>query len=101
MISLPTIDQDPFLVESLNNNAKAVELLQGMFPDLFVPLGYVLDLLHYLSETGVNPEVLPHVVRGVNNVLIGTGCGQVIVHIRDGQMNVETREQNKDLNTKI
>lgn len=74
------------------NNSKAESLFRVMFPEVDVPYEYVLDLLRFLQETKVNVEILPRVIRGVNNITIGTGKGQVIVHVNKETMNVSVRE---------
>ena len=83
------------------NNAKQMEeLFSIIFPDIKVPTGYIYEILKYLEETNVNARVLPKVIRGINNLLIGTRKGQVIVHINENIMNVSVRENDEEIFTR-
>jgi hypothetical protein len=119
MKSLPTIVSYQGALE--HNNTQAEVLLKSIFPDLKVPYEQVANVLRlleaveldplsvpydvivrtmaYLQETKVNPEILPHVIRGVYNIRIGTGKGQVIVHIDKNESNVQVREQGYRVDT--
>ena len=99
--SLPTISQGIFDIESKNNNVKAASLLGTIFPELSTPLDCVFEILAFLGETQVNPRILPKVIRGVNNILIGTGKGQVIVHVSKETMNVSVRESDSEIKCKV
>jgi hypothetical protein len=108
MSSLPTIIQEKGYYEKEysgseideNNEKKMEELFNTIFPDITVPCGYIYEVLKYLQETNVNAKVLPKVIRGVNNLLIGTGKGQVIVHVNENIMNVSVRENDEEIKTK-
>lgn len=100
MISLPTIDQSDYYNQLRNNNEKMDILFQQLFPDLSVPHEFVFEMLKFLSETKVNAQILPRVIRGVNNILIGTGRGQVIVHVCKETMNVSIREMDEEMKSK-
>ena len=108
MTSLPTIIQKKDYYEQDyednaidDNNAKKMdELFSKVFPDIHVPTGYIYEILKYLEISDVNAKVLPKVIRGVNNLLIGTGRGQVIVHVNDTIMNVSIRENDEEIKTK-
>jgi hypothetical protein len=99
MSSLPTIELEPYQLERRNNDSKVIELFKSLFPDTPVPYEYIFDLVRFLEETKVNARVLPEVIRGVNNIIIGTGKGQVIVHVSKELMNVQIREQCEDMGT--
>jgi hypothetical protein len=91
-ISLPTVQQD---YESYDkqieiNNAKAEELLGQLFPELKLPR-------EDIQETKVNAQILPKVIRGVYNLTIGTGKGQVIIYVKGETVNVQTRETDEDI----
>ena len=101
MSSLPTIDQGMYDLESDNNNKIASKMFEQMFPGTLVPYEYLFELIKFLETTKVNAQVLPQIVRGVHNIVIGTGRGQVIVHVQKESMNVQVREQGDDLNTKL
>ena len=98
MNGLPTID--PYNYEVENNNAQVSELFTQLFPELHIPHEIIFDLLNYLSETKVNARILPKVIRGVNNILIGTGKGQVIIHVQDEIMNVSIRETDEEIKSR-
>lgn len=83
--------------ESKINNAKMSELFKAIFPDIPVPYEYMYDLLQYLSTTKVNAGILPRVIRGIHNIEIGTGKGQVVVHVQRDVMNVSVRETDEEM----
>lgn len=83
------------------NNQKMEGLLKALFPDLKVPYDDVYRVLLFLEETQVNPQMLPKVIRGVHNIVVGTGKGQVIVHVQEETVNVSVREQDEELKTKV
>lgn len=66
----------PYDNEVANNNMKALEVLSTMYPGLFEP---------------TRIELFGQVEQGINLVLGATGNGQVIVHIRNSELNVEFR----------
>jgi len=98
MSSLPTIN-DSYESQITVNNQKMQELLKTLFPDLAVPYDAIYQMLSYIQDTKINAQILPHVVRGIYNIIIGTGKGQVIIHIRNNVTNVQTRENNDDIDT--
>jgi hypothetical protein len=106
MSSLPTI-VDAYQTERANNDTKVISLFKSLFPETPVPYEYIFDLVRFLEETRVNARVLPEVIRGIHNLVIGTGNGQVIVHVHtdkmsnDSSMNVQIREQGDELSVKI
>lgn len=106
MTSLPTIERDPYQIERENNDKKVINLFKSLFPETPVPYEYIFDLVRFLEETRVNARVLPQVIRGIHNIVIGTGNGQVIVHVRtdtkteECTMNVQNREQGETLDVK-
>lgn len=98
MNSLPTIDNYNYQLEQ--NNKKMEVLFSQMFPGVKVPYEFVFQMLQFLNETNVNAQILPRVIRGVNNILIGTGKGQVIVHVCKETMNVSIRENDDEMKCK-
>ena len=72
-------------------------LLNQLFPNLLVPYDVIFQILSYLEETQINSLILPHVIRGIHNLRIGTGRGQVIIHVQSGVTNVQTRENNEPI----
>ena len=119
MRSLPTIIEYQGQLE--HNNLQAEILLKSIFPGLKVPYEQVVGILQlleaveldpllvpfdvivrtlaYIQETKVNAELLPHVIRGVHNIRIGTGKGQVIIHVDKETSNVQIREQGWSVDT--
>ena len=90
----------------INNNelimAKVEPLLRELFPNLDIPYKYIYQVLLFLEDTQVNPEVLPKVIRGIHNIVIGTGKGQVIIHVQGEISNVSVRETDaEELKTKV
>jgi hypothetical protein len=103
MNSLPTVNQNDYWIQEQHNNELLVNLLQQYFPTITIPferLDFLMNLMGVLAETNINPQILPRVIRGVNNILIGTGKGQVIVHVCKESMNVSVREQDEEMNSK-
>lgn len=101
MKSLPTIESGSYENQQTNNDQKITALFNSLFPDSLIPYSYIFELVKYLEETRVNARVLPEVVRGIHNLIIGTGRGQVIVHVQKETMNVQTREQGDNLDTSL
>jgi hypothetical protein len=99
MISIPTVQQDYECYDTQLevNNKKAEELLGQLFPELKLPREDIFNILSFLQETKVNAQILPKVIRGVYNLTIGTGKGQVIVYVKGETVNVQTRETDEDI----
>lgn len=99
MISLPTTQQnyESYDTQLEVNNSKAEELLNQLFPELKLPREDIFNILSFLQETKVNAQILPKVIRGVYNLTIGTGKGQVIVYVKGETVNVQTRETDDDI----
>lgn len=101
--SLPTIvDPTQHSEQTKNNNGQAERLFKEFFPnfpDFATPFDDVFLILSHLEKTGVNPQILPRVIRGIHNITNGTGKGQVIVNILGPVTNVSVREQDEELNT--
>lgn len=92
--------KDPYLAEQENNNAKVQQMMEIMFPDIGVPFDYIYQTMSFLQETQVNAEVLPRVIRGVNNLILGTGEGEVVIHVRGNVLTVETKEREGSIKVK-
>lgn len=101
MSGLPTINPDKYEDVLAHNNEQVQKLLEQLFPDLRIPYDVIYQTLSYLQETKVNGLILPRVIRGIYNLTVGTGKGQVIVHVRNNVTNIQTREQDDDVETKI
>lgn len=99
MNALPSLSQ--YDVERENNDALAQNLLERLFPGVAVPYDLLFQTVAYLAETKVNPQILPRVIRAVHNITIGTGVGQVIVHVNKSVVNVSMRETDQEIRAKI
>ena len=102
MTSLPTIvEAESYHVQVKFNNDQAANLFGTLFPDLNPELLMeTLNIVSYLQETSVNPSIIPRVIRGVHNIMLGTGKGQVVVHVQGAMTNVSTKETDNDLKTR-
>jgi len=102
MTSLPTINPESYDFQVSHNNSLTSELFNQMFPGFlsFINPDCLFEIISFLSETHVNPRVLPKVIRGINNIMMGTGSGQVIVHVTKDFMNVSVRETDEEMKCK-
>jgi hypothetical protein len=87
--------------EAEHNNEKAEQLMRVLFPNLKTSYQFIYQIASYLEETGVNPQVLPRVIRSIHNIIIGTGVGQVLVHVNKEALNVSTRETDTEIKAQI
>lgn len=102
MNSCPTTIENIYLIEKDNNDKQMALLFSALFPDINEGLIYdIAKIASYLQETKVNPDLIPRVVRGVHNILIGTGKGQVILHVQKTMTNVSVRETDEEINTSM
>ena len=96
------IDLEDYNTQLSINNEKMEGLLKAMFPDLAIPYEDIYNILTFLEQTQVNAQVLPKVIRNIHNIVIGTGKGQVIVHVQGEIVNVSMREtDNEEIKTKV
>ena len=94
-------DPDSYDEQLAINNAQMEALLKTIFPDVTTPYQYIYETIKFLEETHVNGQVLPKVIRGIHNIVVGTGKGQVIVHVQEETVNVSMREQDEEIKTKV
>lgn len=99
-ISLPTIDPYDYHQVEDANNKKALEMFEALFPELRVPVNSVFQIISFLQETQVNAMILPRVIRGIYNISLGTGEGDVIIHVRKDIVTMETREREGEVRVK-
>lgn len=95
-----TVETTIYEEEVSHNNEQIGAMFNALFPNLNVPHQVIYETMLFLQETNVNPLVIPKVIRGVHNVMIGTGKGQVIVHIDGDKANVSVRETDVEFETK-
>lgn len=67
MNSLPTIEQV--------NLEKYWDVVRKLDPELFM-------VKVALQETGVNPVLLPKVIRAINNICLGGGNGKIELYVQ-------------------
>lgn len=96
--SLPTIQ--PVSDIDHQNIDQALKLFENLFPEMGPRVGELVQIMSYLEETHVNPQLLPRVIRGINNLMLGTGQGQVIIHVKNEMTNVQVRETDSQISTK-
>lgn len=99
MSALPTIEQDPYILERSVNDAKISQLFASLFPETPVPYEYIFDLVRQLELTRVNARILPEVIRGISNLNISNRRGQVIIHVQKDLTNVQVRENSETMKT--
>ena len=91
-----TPDPEDYEAQQAENAKQAVAMFKVLFPQfpvLAVPMDEVIKIMMYLEETSVNPEILPRVIRGIYNIHLGSGEGDVIIHVRKNVTTMETRER--------
>lgn len=99
MSSLPTIEQDPYILERSNNDTKIIELFSQLFPDTPVPYEYIFNMVRLLEQTHVNARILPEVIIGISNIVSNKKTGQVIVHVQKELTNVQIRQNSESIKT--
>lgn len=67
MISLPTIDRV--------NLQNYLEVVRKLDPELFL-------IKIALIESGVNPMIVPQIIRAIGNLAIGTGFGRIQIFMQ-------------------
>lgn len=95
------VDVEDYNTQLAINNEKMEGLLKAMFPDMQIPYEDIYQILLFLEETQVNAAVLPKVIRNIHNIVVGTGKGQVIVHVQGELTNVSMREQDEEIRTRV
>ena len=83
MNSLPTVDQV---------NLEAYwEVVRNLEPEF-----YLIRIA--LEETGINPMILPKIIRSINNLARGTGYGKVQVFIQQRKVTQVKGEESDEVN---
>ena len=59
----------------MSNEDQYLEVVKALDPEL-----YMIKIA--LQETGVNAQILPRIIRSLGNLNVGTGYGQIIIHLR-------------------
>lgn len=81
--SLPTIEQA--------NLDKFEEMLRKLAPELYL-------IAVSLKETGVNPLILPRIIRSISYLAEGTGFGKVQVFIQERVITQIKGEESDEVN---
>lgn len=85
MNSLPTID--------MVNEEKYWDIIRQIDPEI-----YLIKLA--LKETGVNPMILPKIIRSISNLALGTGFGKVQVIMESKIVTMVQGEEKTQVNEK-
>jgi hypothetical protein len=76
--SAPTIIRTTTFVEEqeiIRSNEKELEyVMANVFPDLLV-------IWENIKLYQINPQIIPHVLRGIGDIIHGSTCGQVVINI--------------------
>lgn len=83
MDSLPTVEQ-----ANLNSY---YEVVRKFDPEL-----YLIKIA--LKESGVNPMILPKIIRSLGNIAFGTGYGKIQVFMRERVITQVKGEESDDIN---
>lgn len=80
--------------ELIHNEEVFKNVLKNVRPDMFV-------LMDLLDNTGVNPYVIFHVIRHMNNIGMGTKYGTVLISIEKGVVTFIRGEEATKLNEDV
>lgn len=87
-----------------DNTDRAVQLFTVLFPGLEPDptiLMEAIKIVGYIQTTQVNPAILPRVIRGIHNLMLGSGRGQVVIHVQGTMTNVSVKETDEELKTRL
>ena len=59
--------------------AKFITMIKAVDPELYF-------IMEALSETKLNPVVIPPIIRALSNLYYGTGHGKVQIFMQDGKI---------------
>lgn len=62
--------------QQLSNEEKYLEIMKRLDPEMFL-------VKIALEQTGINPIILPRIIRSLANLNIGTGYGEVTLLVKD------------------
>jgi len=86
---IPTYEQ-----QVVQNEQSFKVLLKNVRPDIFV-------LMDLLDVTGINSYVIFHVIKHLNNLLLGTKYGNVVITVEDGVVTFVRGEEATKLNERL
>lgn len=61
------------------NEEKLREVIIAFAPEIY-------RVITYLEQYGVNPEILPPIIRSLANLKMGTGYGKIQIFMQDGRL---------------
>ncbi len=74
-----------------NNQEQYWSVIQQLDPEL-----YLIRIA--IQETGINPMILPKIIRAISNLNIGTGYGRVQVFMTNHKVTQVKNEESDTLN---
>ena len=72
-----TRDLSDYTEQVIHNEESFRVLVKNLRPDIFV-------LMDLLDSTGINPYVIFHIIKHLNNIAIGTKYGEVVTTVEHG-----------------
>jgi hypothetical protein len=85
MESLPTCEQ--------KNLSKYYDIVRRLDPEL-----YLIKIA--LMETGINPLIIPKIIRSMSYLSMGSGYGRVVVYMQKMVVTQIKQEENQEINEK-
>lgn len=87
-------DLENYNEQIFHNEESFRAVMKNFRPDIFV-------LMDLLDNTGINPYIIFHVIKHLNNILIGTKYGNVTTTIEDGVVTFVRGEESTKLNERL
>jgi len=79
---------------SVHNEESFRIVIKNLRPDIFV-------LMDLLDTTGINPYVIFHVIKHLNNIAIGTKYGRVVTTVERGIVTYVSGEETTRLDERL
>ena len=74
-----------------SSQSEVIEILKKFRPDIYV-------LMDLLDNTGINPYIVFHIIKHLNNIQIGSRYGNVVTTLEDGIVTFIRGEESTRLN---
>ena len=87
-------DLENYNEQVIHNEESFLVVMKNFRPDIFV-------LMDLLDNTGINPYVIFHVIKHLNNLLLGTKYGNVTISVEDGIVTFVRGEEATKLNERL
>ena len=78
----------------IHNEQSFLVVMKNFRPDIYV-------LMDLLDNTGINSYIIFHVIKHLNNILLGTKYGNVTISIEDGIVTFVRGEETTKLNERL